>query len=209
MLGPDAVFFKGARWERAILFEFSENRAAEFVVVANPLARAVRPCRSRGDESRRFRWIGVETLMIGLEIIAHKRVVYRKIFREYDGGAVRPVFEKLTVAPEKRVEMFQIVWTDAAKEDELMAARDDVDRVDLQTAEVANDVKNALWAGIRLCARQALARDCKTASEGGGEMDRQSYLAPSACTFCAIRRAQGVSEASHSAPLGANQREVI
>ncbi len=122
---------------------------------------------------------------------------------------MRPVFEKLTVAPEKRVEMFQIVWTDAAKEDELMAARDDVDRVDLQTAEVTNDAENIFRGRFRLCAREALPRDCKTASEGGGEMDRQSYLAPSACTFCAIRRAQGVSETSHSAPLGANQREVI
>lgn len=61
-----------------------------------------------------------------------------------------------------------VVWTEAAEEDELVAAGDDIDRVDLQAAEVADDGKNAVRAGLRLSAREALSRD----GEAAGGLER-------------------------------------
>ncbi len=76
---------------------------------------------------------------------------------------MRPVFKELTLAPEERIEMLRSIRTDAAEEDEAMAARDDIDRVDLEAAEVANDAEDIFRARIRLCVREALARDGEAA----------------------------------------------
>ncbi len=83
---------------------------------------------------------------------------------------MRPVLKQPALAPEQRVEIVHVIGAQAAPEHELMAARDDRDRIELQAAEVAHHVEVA--AGIRggwWWSGQALARDRQAAGKGGGQ----------------------------------------
>src|SRR3990172_9455074 len=145
-LGVEAVFFDVTREERAVAPNALEDVAPEFFVLPDPRAGAPAP--------------GVG---------AHERAVERVVLGEDDGGAVSPVLEEPALLPEELIQVRRVVRAKAAEQHQLMAARDDADRVELQTAQVAHDFYHAI--GIRLWERpgQALLSDGQAAGERGGK----------------------------------------
>ncbi len=59
--------------------------------------------------------------------------------------------------------MSYVIRSDAAEDNELVAACDDVDWIDLKAAEIADDGENAVWVGFGWNAREALTRDGEAA----------------------------------------------
>ncbi len=97
---------------------------------------------------------------MALGIAAHQRcLVNRIVGRGHDRRRVCPELEELPPAPEQRVEDGRIVVPEAAQEDELMRPCDDVHRVELQAADVADEVQHAGLVGRRPGAGEVLAGD--------------------------------------------------
>ncbi len=87
---------------------------------------------------------------------------------------MRPVLEDRLVDALGLVEMLVPVGRNAGVEDVVVAPLDDVDRVDLQVAQVCDRGRRGLWSGSEGLGRvQALGVQPELPRLGGGEMDGQ------------------------------------
>jgi hypothetical protein len=70
----------------------------------------------------------------------------REVFGEDERGGMRPVLEQAALLPQETVEVGRVVSAEAAPEDEEVGARDCARRVELQAAEVADGLEDAVGA---------------------------------------------------------------
>ena len=125
--------------------ELAQDRAAQGLVVGQP---------------------GAQLGVAGARVAAHQQRVDRVVAGADDRGRVRPVLEQAPVAPEQRVQVGQVVAAQAAPEDQLVAAGDHADRVELEGAQVGGHRHDRLGAGRRRRrAGQALAADDQPARQ--------------------------------------------
>src|SRR5207302_11392249 len=89
----------------------------------------------------------------------HDPAVDRIVLGHHDGRGMRPGLEQPMLFPEQGVEVLWRIRSNAAEDDELMARRDDVGRVELQEAELLYDIEDAVGRRLAVLTGQSLSRD--------------------------------------------------
>ena len=113
-----------ARHERPARGQLIDDVPAQRIVFEQPGAGTLRPIAVAG------------------QIAAHERAVNRIIFGQHDRGGVRPVLEQRALVEQQVVQVGQRVGANPAEHDELVAARHRADRVELQAADLPDDVEH-------------------------------------------------------------------
>src|SRR2546422_11145999 len=89
----------------------------------------------------------------------HDPAVDRIVLGHHDRRGMRPRLEQATLIPEQGLKVRWLIRPHAAEDHELVARRDHIGRVELQEAEILDDIEDAIGVRLAGLTGQSLARD--------------------------------------------------